>query len=138
TASLGMRYQLIRKNADQAVRGAGIDEIDSPGALVDVRWLSPQLAPLLLGNEAYLSDPTHYVLTLENGTVVAPVLAPNNLLGYQIVSAGVGVPHEFDGLSRRERHPMLQASLAFQQTPELLWYARWSNGAKAGGFDFLY
>jgi outer membrane receptor protein involved in Fe transport len=138
TAGLGMRYQVIRKSADQAVRGAGIDQVDSPGALVDVRWLSPQLAPLLLGNAAYLADPTHYVLTLADGTAVGPVLAPNNLLGYQLVSAGVGVPHEFDGLNRREHHPMLQASLAFQQTPELLWYGRWSNGAKAGGFDFLY
>lgn len=138
TGGLGARYQVIDKDALQAVRGAGIDQVDSPGALVDVRWLSPQLAPLLLGNPAYLADPTHYVLTLENGTLVAPVLAPNNLLGYNIVSAGVGVPHEFDGLSRTEHHPMLQASLSFQQTPELMYYARWSNGAKAGGFDFLY
>ena len=138
TAGLGLRYQRTRKHAEQAVRGAGIDHVDSVGRLVDVRWLSPPLAPLLLGNAAYLADPTGYVLVLPDGTRVEPVLAPNNLLGYQIVSAGVGVPHEFDGLSRREEHPMLQASLAWQQTPERLLYASWSNGAKAGGFDFLY
>jgi outer membrane receptor protein involved in Fe transport len=66
------------------------------------------------------------------------VLAPQYLLGYSIVSAGAGVPHEFTGLSRREHHPMLQANLAFQASDDLLLYANWANGAKAGGFDFLY
>jgi iron complex outermembrane receptor protein len=138
TAGLGLRYQRIRKQADQAVRGAGLDHVDSVGALVDVRWLNPQLAPILLTNPQYLADPTGYVLVLPDGTRVAPVLAPNHLLGYQIVSAGVGVPHEFVNLSRRETHPMLEASLAWQAAPDLMYFARWSNGAKAGGFDFLY
>lgn len=138
TAGLGMRYQRTRKQAEQAVRGAGLDHVDGVGRLIDVRWLNPQLAPLLLGNPDYLANPTGYVLVLGDGTRIAPVLAPNNLVGYQIVSAGVGVPHEFGGLTRREQHPMLQASLAWQHTPELLLYANWSNGAKAGGFDFLY
>jgi iron complex outermembrane receptor protein len=138
TAGVGLRYQRTRKDAAQAVRGAGLDHVDGGGRLVDVRWLSPQLAPLLLTDPAYLADPTRYVLLLPDGTRVDPVLAPNNLLGYSIVSAGVGVPHEFDGLSRRESHPMLQASLAWQHTPDLMIYGSWSNGAKAGGFDFLY
>lgn len=138
TAGLGMRYATIRKSAEQAVRGAGIDQVDGIGAPVDVRWLSPQLAPLLLTSPAYLADPTHYVLHLPDGSVVNPILAPNNLLGYQIVSAGVGVPHDFTGLSRREHHPMLEASLAWQADPAVLYYARVANGAKAGGFDFEY
>lgn len=138
TAGLGMRYQHTRKRALQAVRGAGLDHIDGGGRLVDVRWLDPQLAPLLLGNAAYLANPTGYVLVLADGTRINPVLAPNNLLGYQIVSAGTGVVHEFDGLSRRESQPMLHASLAWQHAPDLMVYANWSNGAKAGGFDFLY
>lgn len=138
SAGLGLRFQRIHKRADQAVRGAGLDHIDSAGPLIDLRWLDPQLAPLLLANPAYLADPTGYVLVLADGTQIGPVLAPNHLVGYQIVSNGRGVPHEFNGLSRRERHPMLQASLAWQHSDELLLYANWSNGAKAGGFDFLY
>jgi iron complex outermembrane receptor protein len=138
TAGLGLRYQRIRKRADQAVRGAGLDHVDAPGPLVDVRWLNPQLAPILLADAAYLADPTRYVLVLPDGTRIDPVLAPNHLLGYQIASNGVGVPHEFRDLSRRESHPMIEASLAWQATPDLLYYLRWSNGAKAGGFDFLY
>jgi outer membrane receptor protein involved in Fe transport len=138
TAGLSLRYQQIRKQAEQAVRGAAIDHVDGIGAMVDTRWLNPQLAPLLLGNAQYLADPTGYVLVLPDGTHVDPALAPNNLLSYQIVSAGVGVPHDYQGLSRRERHPMLEASLGWQVSPELLYYTRWSNGAKAGGFDFLF
>ena len=138
TAGLGLRYQRIHKRADQAVRGAGIDHVDGIGPLVDLRWLNPDLTSLLLNDPAYLANPTGYVLVLPDGSTVAPVLAPNNLLGYQIVSLGVGVPHEFNGLSRREHHPMLQASLAWQHSSDLLLYARWANGAKAGGFDFEY
>ncbi|MBD8527315.1 TonB-dependent receptor [Pseudomarimonas arenosa] len=138
SAGLGLRYQHTRKRADQAVRTAGLDHIDSNGPLVDLRWLNPQLTALLLNDPAYLADPTGYVLVLPDGTRVDPVLAPNHLLGYQIVSAGVGVPHEFNGLRRSERQPMLQASLAWQHSPDLLLYARWANGAKAGGFDFQY
>jgi outer membrane receptor protein involved in Fe transport len=33
---------------------------------------------------------------------------------------------------------MFHASLAWQRSPDLLLYATWSNGAKAGGFDFNY
>ena len=138
TASLGFRYLTLDKHAQQAVRTASIDHVDGPGPLVDARWLSPALAPLLLGNAAYLADPTHYVLVLGDGTQIAPVLVPGYALGYNIVSAGGGVTHEFDGLSRHEQHPMFQASLAYQKTPDLLIYANWANGAKAGGFDFLY
>jgi outer membrane receptor protein involved in Fe transport len=136
--ALGMRFQHTRKRADQAVRGASIDHVDGAGRLIDLRWLNPQLAPLLLANPAYLANPTGYVLVLDDGTRINPVLAPNNLVGYDIVSLGAGVPHEFNNLSRREKHPMLQASLAWQHTPDLMVYAGWSNGAKAGGFDFLY
>lgn len=138
TAGLGLRYQHITKRAEQAVRGAGLDHVDSAGPLVDVRWLNPALTALLLGNPAYLANPTGYVLTLPDGSRVEPVLVPNHLLGYQIVSAGVGTAHEFDGLKRREHHPMLQASLAWQHSPDLMLYLRWANGAKAGGFDFQY
>ena len=120
------------------MRTADLDHRNSPGELVDLRWLDPDLAPLLLANPAYLADPTGYVLTLPDGSQVGPVLAPNHVLGYQIVSNGRGTLHEFENLSRRERQPMLQASLAWQQAPDLLLYASWSNGAKAGGFDFLY
>jgi iron complex outermembrane receptor protein len=138
TLGLGARYQRIRKRADQAVRGAGLDHVDAPGPLVDVRWLDPQLAPILLADPAYLADPTGYVLVLGDGTRIDPVLAPNHLLGYQIASLGVGVPHEFRDLRRRESHPMFEVSLAWQAAPDAMYYARWSNGAKAGGFDFLY
>ncbi len=138
SAGLGLRFQRIHKRADQAVRGAGLDHIDTAGPLIDLRWLDPQLAPLLLSNPAYLANPTGYVLVLADGTEIGPVLGPNHLVGYQIVSNGRGVPHEFNGLSRSERHPMLQASLAWQHSDALLLYANWSNGAKAGGFDFLY
>ena len=78
------------------------------------------------------------MLVLDDGTTIDPILAPNHLLGYTIVSNGAGVPHEFGGLDRRESHPMLQLSLAFQHSEDLMLYAAWSNGAKAGGFDFLY
>lgn len=138
TANVGYRYLLIDKDARQSVRVANVDHVDSPGELVDVRWLNPELAPLLLGNPAYLANPTGYLLVLPDGTTVAPVLAPNNVLGYGIVSAGAGVLHEFDDLSRQERHPMVQLSLAYQWTEDLMAYGNWSNGAKAGGFDFLY
>lgn len=138
TAGVGLRWQRTDKRADQAVRGAGLDHVDSTGRLVDTRWLSPALAPLLLGNPDYLADPTGYVLVLDDGTTIDPVLAPNHLLGYQIVSNGTGVPHEFNGLDRSESHPMVQLSLAWQHSPDLMLYAAWSNGAKAGGFDFLY
>jgi outer membrane receptor protein involved in Fe transport len=138
TASLGFRYLSIDKDARQAVRTASIDHVVGAGALVVARWLSPALAPLLLGNAAYLADPTHYVLVLPDGTQIAPVLVPGYALGYNIVSAGGGVTHEFDNLSRHEQHPMFQASLAYQRSPDFLIYANWANGAKAGGFDFLY
>jgi len=134
----GMRYQHTRKDAQQAVRVAGVNHVDGLGRLIDLRWLNPQLAPLLLSNSAYLANPTGFVLVLPDGTRVNPVLAPNNLVGYQIVSQGAGMVHEFDGLSRSERQPMLHASIAWQHAPDLLLYANWSNGAKAGGFDFLY
>jgi len=100
--------------------------------------LNPALAPFLLGNPGYYADPTTYVLTLPDGTIVDPVLAPEYVIGYAIVSNFTGDLHEFDGLSRRERHPMFHASLAWQRAPDLLYYASWANGAKAGGFDFLY
>ncbi|MCK7593008.1 TonB-dependent receptor [Pseudomarimonas salicorniae] len=137
-AALGLRLQRTRKDAFQAVRGAGLDHVDGPGPLVDLRWLDPQIGPGLLANPAYLADPTRYVLVLPDGTTVGPLLAPNHLLGYSIVSNGRGTPHEFGDLSRRETQPMLQASLSWQADPGLLLYAGWSNGAKAGGFDFLY
>ncbi len=138
TATVGFRYLMIDKDARQAVRTADIDHIDAAGALIDVRWLSPSLAPLLLGNADYLANPTSYVLVLADGTRIDPVLAPNNVVGYSIVSAGAGDLHQFDNLSRDESHPMYQLSLAWQWSDELLAYANWSNGAKAGGFDFLY
>jgi outer membrane receptor protein involved in Fe transport len=138
TASFGYRYLMIDKDARQAVRVANIDHVDGVGELIDVRWLSPELAPLLLGNAAYLADPTGYVLVLPDGTAIPPVLAPNNVVGYSIVSNGAGDLHQFDDLSREEQHPMYQLSLAYQWTDDLLAYGNWSNGAKAGGFDFLY
>ncbi len=138
TASVGYRYLMLEKDARQAVRVANIDHVDSLGDLIDVRWLSPDLAPLLLGNPDYLADPTGYVLVLPDGTEIAPVLAPNNVVGYSIVSAGTGDLHQFDDLSREEQHPMYQISLAYQWSEDLLAYGNWSNGAKAGGFDFLY
>jgi iron complex outermembrane recepter protein len=138
TASLGFRWQDIGKEADQAVRVASIGHVDGLGRLVDSRWLNPSLAPLLLGNAAYLADPAHYVLTLADGTQVAPALVPEHALGYAIVSAGVGQLHEFEDLSRDERHPMFQASLAWQGPRDWLLYASLASGAKAGGFDFLY
>lgn len=138
TASLGYRYLMIDKDASQSVRVADIDHQDSLGQLIDLRWLNPELAPLLLGNPAYLADPTGYVLVLPDGTAVPPVLAPNNVVGYNIVSQGSGDLHQFDDLSRQEHHPMYQLSLAWQWTDDLMVYGNWSNGAKAGGFDFLY
>lgn len=138
TASFGYRYLMIDKDARQAVRVADIDHADSFGELIDVRWLSPDLAPLLLGNPDYLADPTGYVLVLPDGTAIPPVLAPNNVVGYSIVSNGTGDLHQFDDLSRDEQHPMFQVSLAYQVSDDLLAYGNWSNGAKAGGFDFLY
>jgi outer membrane receptor protein involved in Fe transport len=137
-ASAGFRWLAIDKDGRQAVRSASIDHVDGVGDLVDVRWLNPALAALLLGNPDYLADPTHYVLVLGDGTTIDPVLVPQYALGYNIVSAGNGVLHEFDGLSRRERHPMFNASLAWQWSDDLLLYANWANGAKAGGFDFNY
>ena len=137
-AAIGFRLQRTRKSALQAVSGAGLDHVDSIGPLVDVRWLDPQLGPLLLANPGYLADPTGYVLVLDDGTSIGPVLAPNHLLGYSIVSNGRGTPHVFADLSRRETQPMLQASLSWQASPQALLYGGWSNGAKAGGFDFLY
>lgn len=138
TASFGYRYLAIDKDATQSVRVADIDHQDSLGQLIDLRWLNPELAPLLLGNPAYLADPTGYVLVLPDGTAVPPVLAPNNVVGYNIVSQGSGDLHQFDDLSRQEHHPMFQLSLAWQWTDDLMVYGNWSNGAKAGGFDFLY
>lgn len=138
TGSLGFRYLDIRKRGQQAVRTADLDHVDGPGRLVDLRWLDPQLAPLLLGNPDYLANPTTYVLVLPGGAEIAPVLAPEHVVGYSIVSAGTGDLHEFDGLRRREQHPMFHASLAWQRSDDLLLYANWANGAKAGGFDFLY
>jgi iron complex outermembrane recepter protein len=138
TAGIGLRYQRTHKAAEQAVRGAGVDHVDGVGRIIDLRWLNPSLAPLLLGNPDYLADPTGYVLQLADGTLIEPLLAPNNLVGYGVVSSGAGVLHQFVGLSRSEAHPMVQLSLAWQQAPDLMLYLGWSNGAKAGGFDFLY
>ncbi len=138
TATFGFRYLSLGKEAQQAVRVADIDHRDAAGDLIDLRWLDPALAPLLLGNAAYLANPTGYVLVLADGSEVQPVLAPNNVVGYSIVSQGTGDLHEFDALARDERHPMYHAGLAYQWSDDLLTYANWSNGAKAGGFDFLY
>lgn len=138
TATLGYRYVMLDKDAQQAVRVAAIDHVDGAGALIDLRWLNPELAPLLLGNAAYLANPTGYVLELADGTRIDPVLAPNNVVGYSIVSSGTGDLHEFGDLARDEVHPMYQIGLAWQWSDDLLTYANWSNGAKAGGFDFLY
>ena len=71
-------------------------------------------------------------------SVISPVLVPNHVVSYNIVSLGGGDLHEFDDLSRDEKHPMYHVGLAYQWTDDLLTYANWSNGAKAGGFDFLY
>ncbi len=137
-ATLGLRYLAIDKDALQATRTANLDHADTPGRLVDVRWLNAQLAPLLLGNPGYLANPTGYVLVLPDGTRIDPVLAPEHVVGYAIVSNGHASPHEFAGLQRSERHPMFHASLAWQPSSDLLVYANWANGAKAGGFDFNY
>lgn len=138
TASLGLRYLMLDKDARQAVRVADLDHVDTAGALIDLRWLNPALAPLLLGNADYLANPTGYVLQLPDGTHIDPVLAPNHVVGYSIVSNGAGDLHEFADLSRSENHPMFHVGLSWQWSDDLLTYANWSNGAKAGGFDFLY
>ncbi len=128
TASLGYRYLTIKKEGLQAVRAADINHQDSSGDLVDIRYLSD---PTLLQDADYLSDPTGYNLT-------PPQLVPDYTAGYLIVSAGNGVYHEFDGLQRKEHHSMFQAALSYQWDENLMSYLSWSNGAKAGGFDFLY
>lgn len=138
TATLGYRYLMIDKHAQQAVRVADGSHRDGLGTAVDIRWLNPSFAPLLLGNPDYLANPSSYVLVLADGTRVAPVLLPQHAVGYNIVSLGAGKLHEFDNLSRDEQHPMYQLSLAYQWTPDLMLYGNWANGAKAGGFDFLY
>ncbi len=138
SGAIGYRYLAIDKQARQAVTTASINHVDGLGRLVDVRWLNPQLAPLLLGNAAYLANPTGHVLVLPVGTRIDPVLAPEHALGYSIVSNGTGDLHDFHDLERSERHPMFHASLAWQPHPDLMWYASWANGAKPGGFDFLY
>jgi hypothetical protein len=91
TASFGFRYLAIKKDARQAVRTGSIDHVDGAGPLVDARWLNLVLAPLLLGNTAYLADQTNYVLTLGDGTQISPVLVPSYIMVYNIVSA-VGRP----------------------------------------------
>lgn len=44
------------------------------------------------------------------------MLAPNNVDGYSIASAGDGDLHAFDDLTRDEQHPMFQVNLAYQWT----------------------
>lgn len=138
TGTIGYRYLDIQKKAKQAVRVADINQNDAFGAMIDTRWLTPELAGLLLSNTDYLADPTGYSLTLEDGQIIDPQLAPDHFVGYNIVSNGGGVTHEFDDLKRKENHSMYQAALSYQWNEHLLYYLSWSNGAKSGGFDFLY
>ncbi len=128
TGSLGYRYLTIKKEGLQAVRAADINHQNGSGDLVDIRYLSD---PTLLQDADYLSDPTGY-------SVSTPVLVPDYTAGYAIVSAGRGVYHEFDDLQRKEHHSMFQAALSYQWDVNLMSYLSWSNGSKAGGFDFLY
>ncbi|MBV1921707.1 MAG: TonB-dependent receptor, partial [Pseudomonadales bacterium] len=128
TASLGYRYLSIKKEGLQAVRAADINHQDGSGDLVDIRYLSD---PALLLDPDYLADPTGY-------NVTTPVLIPDYTAGYLIVSAGNGAYHEFDNLQRKEHHSMFQTALSYQWDDNLMSYLSWSNGAKAGGFDFLY
>lgn len=138
SASLAYRFADLDKSARQLVQTADIHHQTGLGELIDSRWLSPDLAPLLLTNPAYLADPTGYILTLDNGTEVAPVLVPDYALGFNLVTAGGGVLHDFDNLNRQESHPMYQGSLKYQFDAKSMVYFSYANGAKAGGFDFLY
>ncbi|MFT5162225.1 MAG: iron complex outermembrane receptor protein, partial [Alteromonadaceae bacterium] len=136
--SVGYRYSDMDKSAKQSLQTGDINHNPGVGELVDTRWLSPDLAGLLLGNPDYLADPTGYVLTLADGTEVGPALVPDHLLGLAIVTSGGAVPHSFDDLERKESHSMVQTSLQYQWGNTAMVYASYANGAKAGGFDLLY
>ncbi|MFT4930108.1 MAG: iron complex outermembrane receptor protein [Phenylobacterium sp.] len=138
TASLGYRYVDLEKQAQQLVQTADMSHQVGLGELVDARWLSPALTGLLINNPDYVANPTEYIVTLADGTEIAPVLVPNHALGFSVVTAGGGVLHDFDDLNRQESHSMVQASVKYQLEDKFMLYANFANGAKAGGFDFLY
>ena len=138
TVSLGYRYADMEKSGRQLMQTTDIHHNPGVGELVDSRWLSPDLTATLLTNPDYLANPTTYVVTLANGDELAPALVPDHLLGLNIVTAGGGVVHDFDHLNRQESHSMVQASVKYQLDDKSMVYASFANGAKAGGFDFLY
>ncbi len=135
--SLGTRWTQIKKNAVQSVSLANIQHQPGFGELIDSRWLSPELAPLLLAEPDYLANRNEYVLESEAGSI-APVLVPDHALSYSILSASLGQPHSFNDLERDEEHLMFNLSFNFDLTDDWMTYLAWSQGAKAGGFDFLY
>ncbi len=53
-------------------------------------------------------------------------------------SAFGGAPHELLGLSSKEHHWQPQVTLQYKPNTDLMLYARYVKGAKAGGFDATY
>lgn len=136
--SLSYRYVDLTKKAKQSAATTDIQHVATPGDLVDTRWLSPDLAPLLLTNPDYLSDPTNFVLNIPGMGDIAPALAPDHILSYSLLSGGTGIVHNFSDLERRENQSMYQLSFRYQLNDQSMIYTSFASGAKAGGFDLVY
>ncbi|PKI16195.1 TonB-dependent receptor [Colwellia sp. 12G3] len=118
--SLGARYTESEKTADQSIRLADVKHVDDPA----------------MGE---LKDYSTLVGIVKAGAPYPPgtVVLPDYFMGYQLVAPG-GTPHAYTDMLRKEEHSMFQASVRYQANNEMMVYANWANGAKAGGFDLLY
>lgn len=58
--------------------------------------------------------------------------------GVSLYQFGFGEPHSFVGIKRSESHFMPQALIQYDFTPNVVGFAKFVKGAKAGGVDWLY
>ena len=70
----------------------------------------------------------------ENIVLPSPPFPP----GATLYALAFGTPHDFVGIQTSEDHFMPQVLIQYDLTPEVMGFAKYVEGAKAGGVDWLY